>query len=132
VADDRRPRHDRLERGRRLEASLRQRRYRERRGLNGDKKQDLGRLFRILVLGDRRTFVVRDVMGISVPAEVGVDASGAVMSIVVVIQVRMHQRCTQCRQMKGDGQRNRDDRSQHTPIVGDTARAVKRRRVRET
>lgn len=44
------------------------------------------------------------VMGEGMPAEVSMDASGAVMSVViVVVEVRVQQRRTQCRQVKGDG-----------------------------
>jgi hypothetical protein len=60
------------------------------------------------------------------PADVRVHASVAVMPLEVVIQVRMKQRRAHSRQMQGGGRRNRDDRSQHPFIVGDSGHAVKR------
>lgn len=100
--------HDRLERRRYREAGLWQRRDRQRRWLDRDEELQADGALGALTLPNRGTVgmssVAYLVMGVCMPAEVSMDASGAVMSIViVVVQVRVQQRRTQCRQLEGGG-----------------------------
>lgn len=100
--------HDRLERRRYREAGLWQRRDRQRRWLDRDKELQADGARGALTLPNRGTVEMSGVaclvMGACMPAEVSMDASGAVMSVViVVVQVRVQQRRTQCRQLEGGG-----------------------------
>lgn len=60
-----------------------------------------------------------------VATQMGVHPGAAVMPVVVVIQVRVHQRRRQSSQLKGDRGRDRDNRSQHPDIVRESGCAVK-------
>ena len=100
--------HDRLERRRYREAGLWQRRHRQRRWLDRDKELQADGALGALTLTNRGTVEMSTVaclvMGACMPAEVSMDASGAVMSVViVVVQVRVQQRRAQGRQLEGDG-----------------------------
>jgi hypothetical protein len=100
--------HDRLERRRYREAGLWQRRDRQRRWLDRDKELQADGALGALTLPNRGTVdmstVACLVMSACMPAEVSMDATGAVMSVViVVVQVRVQQRRTQCRQLEGGG-----------------------------
>ena len=52
-----------------------------------------------------------------VPAQVRVHPGRAVMIVVVLVDVRVQQRCTKGRQLQSDGRRHGNDRAKHLAIV---------------
>jgi hypothetical protein len=72
----------------------------------------------MVVLRDRGAVVVQGVMGVA--AKVSVNASGAVMPVVVVvIQVRVQERQPQRRILHGCRERDHNHPAEHVVIVGD-------------
>jgi hypothetical protein len=95
---------------------LRQRRNQKWYWLDSDKKLQPGGALGTLVLVERRRIVWCKVMR-RVPADVRMHASCAVVTVVVVVEVRVQQRRTQRRQLQCRDRANRDEGPNHPPIV---------------
>lgn len=108
--------HHRLERRGKRVPRLRQRRNQKWYRLDSDKELQPGGALGTLVLVECRRVAVRGAMR-RMPAEVRMHASCAVMTVVVVVEVRVQQRCTQGRQLQRHDRANRDKGPKHPPIV---------------
>ncbi len=112
----RRASHDRLERCGKRVPRLRQRWNQKWYRLDSDKELQPGGALGTLVLVECQRIVWRNVMR-RVPAEVRMHASCAVVTIVIVVQVRVQQRGTQCRQLQGHDRRDCHEGAKHPLIV---------------
>ena len=108
--------HHRLERCGKRVPRLRQHRTQKWYRLDGDKELQPGGALGTLVLAECRRVAVRGAMR-RMPAEVRMHASCAVMTVVVVVEVRVQQRRTQGRQVQRHDRANRDEGPKHPPIV---------------
>jgi hypothetical protein len=99
---------------------LQQRRNQERCGPDGYKELQPNGALGIVTLRNRWIVVICKRMGMSMPAEVSMHPSCPVVTLVVmvvVVEMRVQQGRTKCRQLQGHDGRDRHEGAKHPPIV---------------